>query len=60
MAANLSFWACMGHACGEPFRAEPFLAAHPDFAWQKPILRDMPADKWTMFVQAGQKKPTEK
>ena len=49
LARELSFWACTGHACGESFRAQPFLAAHPAFAWQKPFLRDMPAGKWTLF-----------
>ena len=55
LAAKLSFWACMGHACGEPFRAEPFLKAHPDFVWQKPFLRDMPGGKWTRFSRAEQR-----
>lgn len=49
LASDLSFWACMGHACGVSFRAEPYLQQHPDFAWQKPFLRDMPAEKWTLF-----------
>jgi hypothetical protein len=63
LTAKLSFWACMGHACGEPFRAEPFLKAHPEFAWQRPFLRDMPAGPWTMFRRSGKQtelKPAEK
>jgi hypothetical protein len=49
LAERLSFWACAGHACGVSFRAKPFLEEHPEFAWQKAFLRDMPAGKWTLF-----------
>jgi hypothetical protein len=54
MAAKLSFIGRAGHPCGESFRVEPFLAAHPQFAWQKPILHDMIAGQWTVFT-AGEK-----
>lgn len=54
MAETLSFFAHTGHPCGEDFLAEPFLKAHPEFAWQKPILRDMKAGPWTEF-KAGDK-----
>jgi hypothetical protein len=50
MAAKLSFIARAGHPCGEDFIAAPFFAAHPDFAWQKPILHDMKAGPWTTFI----------
>ncbi|MBI1851239.1 MAG: peptidase C45 [Planctomycetes bacterium] len=53
LAASLSFWAAMGHACGEDFHVEPFLAAHPDFMWQRPILRDMPSSPWTLFATSN-------
>ncbi len=49
MAQQLRFVARMGHPCGETFQAKPFLAAHPDYAWQEPYLRDMPAGPWTEF-----------
>jgi hypothetical protein len=55
MAAKLSFIGRAGHPCGEDFLAAPFLAAHPQFAWQKPILHDMKAGPWTTF-EAGEKK----
>ncbi len=54
MAAKLSFTGRAGHPCGEDFLAGPFLAAHPEFAWQKPILHDMKAGPWTTFT-AGEK-----
>jgi hypothetical protein len=49
MAAHLSFIVRLGHPCGENFYAAPFLAAHPQFAWEKSILGDMPAYSWTAF-----------
>ena len=50
MAAKLSFIGRAGHPCGEDFIAAPFLAAHPEFAWEKPILHDMIAGPWTRFT----------
>jgi len=55
LAAKLSFIGRAGHPCGEDFLAAPFLAAHPEFAWEKPILHDMKAGPWTTFI-AGEKK----
>jgi hypothetical protein len=54
MAAKMSFIGRAGHPCGEDFLVEPFLAAHPEFEWQKPILHDMKAGPWTTFT-AGEK-----
>jgi hypothetical protein len=54
MAAKLSFTGRAGHPCGEDFLAEPFLAAHPQFGWQRSILHDMKAGPWTTFT-AGEK-----
>jgi hypothetical protein len=54
MIANMSFDAAAGHACGLDFKAKPHLAAHPEFAWQKPLLGDMDAHPWTTF-RAGEK-----
>ena len=49
MAAKMSFTARAGHPCGEDFLAAPFFAAHPEFAWEKPVLHDMKAGPWTTF-----------
>jgi hypothetical protein len=49
LAANLSLIARAGHPCGEDFFAAPFLAAHPQFDYLKPILKDMKAGPWTKF-----------
>jgi Phospholipase B len=54
MAAKMSFVARAGHPCGADFLAEPFLDHHPEFSWQKPLLRDMKAGPWTVF-SSGQK-----
>jgi hypothetical protein len=48
LAAAMSFLAATGHSCGIDFRAAEFLARHPEYGWQKPLLHDMPAGKWTL------------
>lgn len=55
MAKRMSFAARWGSACGMPFDAGKFLAAHPQFDWMEGILKDRPAQPWTEF-QAGGKK----
>ena len=52
MALRMSFTAAMGHACGLDFHATKHLSEHPQFAWQKDILRDLPAHPWTTFTAA--------
>jgi hypothetical protein len=54
MAAKMSFVARAGHPCGADFVATEFLEQHPEFSWQRPLLRDMKAGPWTVFT-AGQK-----
>jgi hypothetical protein len=49
-AEKMSLTAALGHACGMGFKAARHLAQYPDFAWQKDILRDMPARPWTRFT----------
>jgi hypothetical protein len=49
-AEKMSLTAALGHACGTGFKAARHLAKHPDFAWQKDILRDMPARPWTRIT----------
>ncbi len=55
MAKKMSFVARAGHACGANFKAADFLAKHPEYAWQKPALTDMPAGPWTAF-KTGEKR----
>ena len=49
MTKEMRLTARVGHPCGEDFLAKPFLAAHPDYAWEEPYLRDMKAGPWTEF-----------
>jgi len=49
MAASMDFAARIGHPCGINFDAAKFLADHPDFSWESPVLRDMDAGPWTEF-----------
>ncbi|MDR3791789.1 MAG: C45 family autoproteolytic acyltransferase/hydrolase [Terracidiphilus sp.] len=57
LAAKMSFIARAGHPCGEDFLATPFLAAHPEFRWQQPILGDMKAGPWATFTISEKPKP---
>jgi hypothetical protein len=50
MAARMELEAAIGHPCGASFVAADHLARHPEFAWQKPLLRDLPARPWTTFA----------
>ena len=49
MASRMSFSAAMGHSCGIDFKATEHLKSHPQFAWQKDLLRDLDAHPWTVF-----------
>jgi hypothetical protein len=49
MVAKMELVAHAGHPGGESFYVKPFLKAHPQFDWEKPILRDMIAYPWTEF-----------
>jgi hypothetical protein len=52
MAANMSFTAAAGHACGKSFKAQEHLREHPEFNWEQGLLRDMNAFPWTTFSVA--------
>ena len=52
LAAKMSFSAAAGHACGMDFKAAQHVRAHPEFAWQKDLQRDMNAHAWTTFTVA--------
>lgn len=49
MTKEMKLVARAGHPCGEDFLAKPFLAAHPEYAWQALFLHDMKAGPWTEF-----------
>jgi hypothetical protein len=44
-----AFKARAGLPCGQDFLASPFLEAHPEFGWQRPLLHDMKGNPWTEF-----------
>lgn len=54
MTAKMSLRARAGHPCGQDFLAKDFLDQHPEYDWEKSVLRDMKAGPWTTFT-AGQK-----
>jgi hypothetical protein len=49
MAANMELVAAAGHACGIDFKAGSHLQSHPEFGWEKNLLRDMDSRPWTTF-----------
>ncbi|HUO28605.1 MAG TPA: C45 family peptidase [Bryobacteraceae bacterium] len=49
MAGSMSMRASLGHSCGIGFKAASHLRKHTEFAWQQPVLRDMPSRGWTTF-----------
>jgi hypothetical protein len=52
LAAEMGFVAAAGHACGMDFKAADHVRAHPEFAWQKALQRDMNSHAWTTFSVA--------
>jgi Phospholipase B len=52
MAQNMTLQARAGHPCGEDFIADKFLKEHPEFDWQRPILKDMKGNPWAEFKAA--------
>jgi hypothetical protein len=50
LAERMTILAASGHPCGMPFRAAEHLAAHPQFDWQKPLLKDLDSFPWTSFT----------
>jgi hypothetical protein len=49
MAEHMTLTAALGHACGLTYKASEHLSEHPDYAWMKPVLHDMPGQPWTAF-----------
>jgi hypothetical protein len=49
LVKEMKIWAHMGHPCGRNFTAADFLKKHPEYAWQKPYLKDLKAYPWTLF-----------
>ncbi len=50
MASRMELEAAMGHPCGLDFHADAHLRLHPQFEWQRPLLRDLPSRPWTLFA----------
>ncbi len=50
LAANMQFWAHMGHPCGESFIGATFYKLHPEYEWQSKYLKNMIAYPWTLFA----------
>jgi len=42
----------MGHADGIDFHAGEEIKDHPEFSWEKTVLRDLDSHPWTTFQTA--------
>jgi Phospholipase B len=49
-AEKMSLTAALGHSCGISYKSNDHMAKHPEFAWMRDILRDMPARGWARFT----------
>jgi hypothetical protein len=54
MAGEMRIAAHWGAACGSPFDAPAFLAAHGQFEWMAGLLKSRPEEPWVEF-RAGEK-----
>jgi hypothetical protein len=50
LARVMTLDAANGHACGLRFHAAEFLQKHPEYNWQKALLRDVVPGPWTRFA----------
>jgi hypothetical protein len=50
MVERMAFEAAMGHPCGRTWQAGPHLEQHADYAWTRPLMRDLVAGPWTEFA----------
>jgi len=50
MTAKMQLVAALGHPCAPDFKAEPFLAAHPEYGWMRGLMKDMKTQPWTPFA----------
>lgn len=52
LTATMEIIAARGHPDGIGFNAAAFLRAHPQYAWQRPFLQNLPSEPWTRFQSA--------
>jgi hypothetical protein len=50
MAKRMEMEATFGHPCGLAFKADAHLRKYPQFAWLKPLLKDLPSSPWMRFA----------
>jgi hypothetical protein len=59
MAERMAFSAGMGHPCGVEFHASKHIEDHPEFEWQKSLLKDLKANPWTVVAADPAKQGTK-
>ena len=49
MVGKMQMWAAAGRPCTSDFKADAYLAKHPEYAWTKGLIRDIPSGPWAVF-----------
>ena len=49
MLLKWEMWAVWGHPCGISFKADQYLAKHPEENYLKPVMEDILAHPWTLI-----------
>ncbi len=57
LTAKMELIAHLGHPDGQSFYVKPFLAAHPQYDWERSILGNMPSYPWTEFSSSERRRP---
>ena len=55
MARQMTLEGALGHSCGISFKASKLLKEHPEYRWQKGLLRDLDSHPWALFTTEGAK-----
>lgn len=49
LAKKMTMWARFRRGCGTAFDAEKYIKNHPQWAWQKKVLKNRPSKPWCQF-----------
>jgi len=56
LAKNMQFWARMGHPDGTSYQWDTFLEENPEYNWQKPYLKNLETNSWSLFSGTAKRK----
>lgn len=52
LSEKMTLQAALGHPCGIHFRAAEHIKKHPEFAYERDVLKDIKSQPWTAFQAA--------